>query len=52
MPGLVAPATAIVQPSQLIPASQYTWMFLSGPSGSRSGFALGLRRLGRAAVSP
>ena len=36
MPGLVAPATAMVHPSQLMPASQYTWMFLSGPSGRRS----------------
>src|SRR5882724_2917097 len=36
MPGFVAPATEIVQPSQLIPASQYTWIVLSGPSGKRS----------------
>src|SRR5437588_2989209 len=30
--GLVAPETAIVQPSQLIPASQNTWSSSSGPS--------------------
>src|SRR6266542_5731235 len=32
--GLVAPATAIVQPSQLIPASQNTCTIFSGPPGS------------------
>src|SRR5262245_56924041 len=36
IPGFVAPATAIVQPSQLMPASQYTWIVLSGPRGRRS----------------
>src|SRR5215213_1666520 len=41
MPGFVAPATVMVQPSQLIPAIQNTWTVVIGPSGSRCGFASG-----------
>ncbi len=35
--GVPLPATAMVQPSQLMPASQNTWMTLIGPNGRRSG---------------